>query len=38
MDKKVKKAVEEFVGGAKKLGVEKIILYGSAARREYVPK
>ena len=37
MDKKVKKAVEEFVGGVKKLGVEKIILYGSAARGEYVP-
>jgi predicted nucleotidyltransferase len=37
MDKKVKKAVEEFVSGAKKLGIEKIILYGSAARGGYVP-
>lgn len=37
MDKKVKKAVDEFVGSARKFGVEKIILYGSAARGEYVP-
>ncbi len=37
MDKKVKKAIDEFVNNASKLEVEKIILYGSAARDEYVP-
>lgn len=38
MDKKAEKAVNEFVEKAKKLDVEKVILYGSAARGEYVPE
>lgn len=38
MDKKAEKAVHEFVEKAKKLDVEKVILYGSAARGEYVPE
>jgi len=37
MDKKVKRAIDEFVNGARKLEVEKIVLYGSAAKDEYVP-
>ena len=38
MNKKVKKAVNEFVDRAKELDIEKIILYGSAARGEYIPE
>ncbi len=36
MDKRVKKAVGEFVNGVKKFDVDEIILYGSAARGDYV--
>ena len=38
MDKKIKKAVNEFVEKAKGLDIEKVILYGSVARGEYVPE
>lgn len=38
MDKKVKKAINEFVERAKELDIEKVILYGSAARGEYIPE
>ncbi|OQX52659.1 MAG: hypothetical protein B5M53_08035 [Candidatus Cloacimonas sp. 4484_209] len=38
IDKKVEKAINEFVEKAKRLGVEKIILYGSAIRGEYIPE
>jgi len=37
MDRRVEKAVNEFVQKAKKLDIEKVILYGSAARDEYSP-
>ncbi|ODS41963.1 MAG: hypothetical protein MSIBF_00995 [Candidatus Altiarchaeales archaeon IMC4] len=38
MNKRVKKAVDEFVEEVKKFDVDEIILYGSAARGEYVPE
>jgi len=38
MDRKAKKAINEFVERAKRLDIEKVILYGSAARGEYVPE